>query len=50
MREVYENRAAAKERGLAGSAHVRRAFSWERAADIAEARIRDLFRSDRSGR
>jgi len=43
MREVYENRAAAKERGLAGSAHVRRAFSWERAADIAEARIRDLL-------
>lgn len=43
MREVYERRAEARERGRAGSAHVRRAFSWERAAAVAEDRIRRLL-------
>lgn len=43
MRQVYERRDTARERGLAGSEHVRRAFSWERAAAVAERRIRALL-------
>lgn len=39
MREVYERPAAARDRGMAGSEHVRRAFSWDRAAAVAEERI-----------
>lgn len=39
MREVFENREAARTRGLAGSEHVRQAFSWDRAAAVAQARL-----------
>lgn len=47
MRQVYERRDAARERGLAGSGHVRREFSWERAAGVAEARIRSALTDPR---
>lgn len=40
MREVFERPAAARERGLAGSTHVRQCFSWDRAAAVAEERLR----------
>lgn len=42
MRSVFESRANARERGLAGSEHVHRNFSWDRAAAIAEDRIRQI--------
>lgn len=46
MRELYERRGEARERGLAGSRHVRRDFSWDRAAAVAERRIRSLLATD----
>ncbi len=39
MRYVHQRREEARERGLAGSEHVRRAFSWDSAAAVAERRI-----------
>jgi len=42
MRTVFENREEAKARGLAGSAHVRQNFSWDRAADLAADHLRLL--------
>lgn len=43
MRQIYENRQSARERGLAGSEEVRRAFSWDRSAAIAERQLRTLL-------
>ena len=42
MREVYENRAAARRRALAGSERVRRDFSWRRAAVTADRLLTQL--------
>ena len=43
MRRLVEQRDTARERGLAGSAHVRRNFSWDRAAAVAERHLRGLL-------
>ncbi len=43
MREVFERPERARERGLAGSAHVRERYSWDRAAAVAEDRLRRLL-------
>ncbi|EDP63549.1 putative mannosyltransferase [alpha proteobacterium BAL199] len=45
MREIFESRATARERARAGSEHVRRNFSWDRAATVAQERLQSLFES-----
>ncbi|MDF1792491.1 MAG: glycosyltransferase family 4 protein [Thalassobaculaceae bacterium] len=42
MRHVYENREEARDRGQAGSAHVRRQVTWDRAADVAAGLLRQM--------
>lgn len=39
MRHVYRNRDEAKRRGLAGAAHVRENFTWDRATEVAVRRL-----------
>ena len=36
MREVYENQEIARQRGMRSAARIRRDFSWDRAASIAD--------------
>lgn len=42
MRTVFENPAAAKEKGMLASEHARTEWTWEKAARIAAARLHDL--------
>ena len=43
MREVYEDRDAARRRALAGARRVAKEFTWDRAAETALARLRSLL-------
>jgi FkbM family methyltransferase len=42
MRFIFENPAAAREKGLKASEHVRREWTWKKAAQIAAHRLQDL--------
>ncbi|NQW09996.1 MAG: glycosyltransferase family 4 protein [Alphaproteobacteria bacterium] len=42
LRALTQNRDAARTRGLAGSEWVRTRFSWDRAAAVAELRLREI--------
>ncbi len=48
MREVFENPESAKAKGLRGSEHVRREWTWEKAAQIAAERLHALAQKKRT--